>query len=187
VRRDKSWAPKHPARFVGVSLALLIVMATPVAAAPKPQAPSPNVVSEGSPTAFTGTIAKATGRYRSDHGRLRIDLSDARTTGSVRPATFVLTPLPCRVRRGCLKLGGRLTGTLAAVPYPHPIADVPGKFAADAAGKLKPIGQVRGTGLVVGTGFVASGHETLQLRLSTPKGQITIDASSKAVPGFTTP
>ena len=65
--------------------------------------------------------------------------------------------------------------------------DTPERFAVSATGKLKPIGHVSTTGLAAGTGFVPMGRETLQLKLTAAGGQLTIEARSQPVPGFTTP
>jgi hypothetical protein len=126
----------------------------------------------------------ATGRFRGEHGRLTIDLTDGSSVRSVRSVTFTLSALGCRDRGGCLKLGGRLIGTLVGQPS---LPDRPATFAINAAGKVRPIGLVRGTGVVHGTGFIAGATETLQLRLIASGGQITIDASSGPVSGPASP
>jgi hypothetical protein len=184
MRSDRFCVWKRSSRLAGAGVALLVFAASPIALARKPQALHRDEASGGATTAFTGSIAAATGRFRGDHGRLRIHLSDGPPTTSVRPATIVLTALRCRERKGCLKLAGRLTGTLVGQPGKP---DLPPSFAINAAGKVKPLGHVRSIGLVQGTGFIFRGREKLQLKLTASGGQITIDARSKPVPGFTTP
>lgn len=170
-----------------MGVASLLLAATPAAIARKPQTRVADAAGIGATTGFTGSITRATGRFKGDHGRVTIDLSDAPPTTSVRSATLTLTPLPCRDRTGCLKLAGRLTGTLTAVARQHPTPDLPPRFAVNAAGKVKPIGHAHSTGVVQGTGFVFFGRETLQLELTASGGRVTIDARSALVPGFTTP
>jgi len=77
-------------------------------------------------------------------------------------------------------------GSMAVIGMPIPDAGV--KLRLTATGAVKPLGRVSVTGTVHGTGFIARGHEFLQLTLtSLHKGVVTVDAHSGLVAGFTTP
>jgi hypothetical protein len=133
---------------------------------------------------FSGHITAATGSYAGDSGRLRIVLRPGRRTGTTRHLTVSLAGAPCRQAPHCVRLSGKLRGTLTELPS-NP--DVGKRFAIDADGKVKPAGQVAARGRVNGTGFIAYARETLRLSLRAGSSEITIGASSKRVRGFTSP
>jgi hypothetical protein len=158
-------------------VALLLVGGTSLALGGEAQ-PAPNDV-------FTGAIASTTGGFKDDHGRVRVYLHPAPSTSAVRAVTVRFTALPCRSRKRCIKLSGTLTGTL--VLQPSSLPDVGSTFTLQAAGTLSRIGHGTVMGRVESPGFIARGRERLHMNLVAARGQLTVDASSEPVPGFTSP
>lgn len=134
---------------------------------------------------FTGSIIGATGRFAGERGAVALVTVPAAGQG-VRPLKLTLRGSGCTAgSRRCVELTGSLSGTLALGPVRVP--DVGSRLTIAASGRIKPIGLVSATGTVQGTGFIARGRETLDLRLRAPRGTITVRAVSARVPGFTSP
>ncbi len=104
---------------------------------------------------------------------------------SVRALRLVFKGDRCHGEHGCVALTGSLRGTIAAVPSHMP--DVGRQFRVDGHGRLSPLGRVTVTGTVAGTGFIASGRESLELTVHTAHGTLGLDGHSARVPGFTSP
>jgi hypothetical protein len=134
---------------------------------------------------FSGRISGATGSYRGDRGTVAIELSVPSNSNKTRPVTATLRGKPCGRARNCLRLSGKLHGTLTAMPAR--VADVGAQLSLKAAGPVPPLGRTAMKGTVRGTGFITRGHETIQLTVTAPGGTLTVDASSPTVPGFTSP
>jgi hypothetical protein len=158
---------------MGIAVCLIAVAAASGAGNHKPPAKD----------TFAGEISTASGRFAGDAGRLRIILRPGRG-GETRRLRAFLYGDRCGGQPHCLRVHGRLDGTLSEVPTGP---DRGKSFKIDADGNVAPAGQVSAGGRVTGTGFIAYGHEQLRLKLSTGSGRITITASSKRVRGFTSP
>jgi hypothetical protein len=159
-----------------------LAAAIAVAAALAPGAAPASVPAKHS---FSGRISGATGSYRGDGGTVAIELSVPSNSNRTRPVTAKLRGNPCGRAPNCLRLRGKVDGTLTAIP--GRVADVGARFSLKATGAVAALGRTAVKGTVNGTGFIASGHERMQLILTTPRGTVTVDASSPTVPGFTSP
>jgi hypothetical protein len=134
---------------------------------------------------FTGSISRGTGSFAGTQGAVSIRVFVGPQIGSFRAFSLAIGPLPCTAGGHCTSLSGRASGHAARAG--EPIADVGITLRFRAAGRVSPIGHVSATGVVRGTGFIARGHEWLQLSLTGRAGSVTIEALSPLVPGFTTP
>jgi hypothetical protein len=134
--------------------------------------------------ALSGRVVSAQGRWHHDHGRLSVRLVPG-SGSATRHLVLRLVGVSCAKQRACVRLQGRLAGTITAVPGTHP--DVGRRFSIAARGQVAPLGAVRASGGVTGTGSIARGRVTMRLTLSTAHGSIAVTASSGLVPGFTSP
>jgi hypothetical protein len=137
---------------------------------------------------FTGRITSATGKFRGDRGHvtilLKTDDPGAHSPRAKRRLTLVLEGRRCSGARRCIRVTGRLEGTLIAH---RSIPDVGVPFTIAAHGIIRALGHVSAAGSVRGTGFILSAHEPLRVALSAPGGRVLINAKSGKVPGFTSP
>ena len=132
---------------------------------------------------FNGRVASATGRYRSDQGRVSIQVSVAATFKTTRRVTLSIHGASCGTTRRCLTLSARLSGSVT-----RRAATIPDIGASDSlrlAGDVSPLGQTSIRGTIEGTGMIGRGRETMVLTLTTSRGRLTIRATSPVVPGFT--
>ena len=134
---------------------------------------------------FSGSITRATGGLRSDHGDVTILIHVAQSTDPARRVGLTLNSGRCGSTSHCLSLSGSLSGTISGGPGGIP--DVGRRFDLKVSGTLAGLGHVSATGVVVGVGFIRAGHEMLTLNLRTKRGSVTIAAISPKVPGFTSP
>ncbi len=133
---------------------------------------------------FRGSVASASGAYAGEGGRVELSLQ-VRGSGVSRPITLVFRSLPCRGAPQCVQLDGALTGHLVALPGGPP--DTGRGFTITAAGRLTTLGHVTAAGIGHGTGFIARGHELLDLALTSHSGRITLRTLSGTVRGFSSP
>jgi hypothetical protein len=133
---------------------------------------------------FHGRVTGATGAFKGDRGEVAIDLAIRTSNTATRQLTITVRGGRCGSAPRCVQLTGKVTGTITQVPT-NP--DVGRSFKIDASGTVRPLGLVASSGSAHGTGFIVRAHETLHLTLTTPRGQIVIDARSATVPGFTSP
>jgi hypothetical protein len=134
---------------------------------------------------FRGRITHATGRFASESGAVAIYIHAGRSQGATRPVDLTIVPRRCQTAQECLMLRGAPTGTLTTKRASNP--DGPKTFTIQASGTVRPVGQSSVTGSGTGTGFLAKGRERMRLTLTSAHGEITIDARSAEVPGFTSP
>jgi hypothetical protein len=134
---------------------------------------------------FSAHLSAETGQLKGDRGTASIYVATPASRRTVRAITLMVRGSSCGHARHCLRLQGKLHGTLTASP--HHGADVGQSFSVSAAGNLRPLGYVTVTGTVHGTGFISRGHETMLLTVSGGGSSIGVDASSVEVPGFTSP
>jgi hypothetical protein len=132
---------------------------------------------------FSGSISSATGRYRSDHGRLSIELSVSTSAKTTRHMTLIVRGASCGKTHHCLALSARLSGSVTR--HAAAIPDIGASDTLRASGAVKPLGQTSVSGTIEGTGMIGRGHETMVLTLTTHSGKLTIGATSPIVPGFT--
>jgi hypothetical protein len=132
---------------------------------------------------FSGSISSATGRYRSDHGRVSIELSVSTSAKTTRHMTLIVRGASCGKTHHCLALSARLSGSVTR--HAAAIPDVGASDTVRASGAVKPLGQTSVSGTIEGTGMIGRGHETMVLTLTTHSGKLTIGATSPIVPGFT--
>jgi hypothetical protein len=133
---------------------------------------------------FRGSVASASGAYAGEGGRVEVTLQ-ARGSGVSRPITLVFRSLPCRGAPQCVQLDGALTGHIVARPGGPP--DTGRSFTITAAGRLTTLGHVSAAGIEHGTGFIARGHELLDLALTSRSGRIALRTLSGSVGGFSSP
>jgi hypothetical protein len=157
--------------------ALLAVASSAVAIG----APSRHVPARDS---FRGRITSATGQFKGDHGRVTIYMHVPESGATTRKLRLTLVGAQCGSAKNCLTLSGAAKGTLTRKSY---IPDTGMRFTVQATGTVVPMGHISATGHVHGTGFTPTGHERMHLTLMCPDGQITIDAHSPVVKGFTSP
>jgi hypothetical protein len=132
---------------------------------------------------FSGSISSATGRYRSDHGRVSIELSVSTSAKTTRHMTLIVRGASCGKTHHCLALSARLSGSVTR--HAAAIPDIGASDTLRASGAVKPLGQTSVSGTIEGTGMIGRGHETMVLTLTTHSGKLTIGATSPIVPGFT--
>jgi hypothetical protein len=133
---------------------------------------------------FTGSIVSGTGAYSRAHGRVKIYLHPS-GSGQQRPVHVVLRGACAAGSGGCTNLTGSLSGTLKRSG--RQLADAGQHFTLTGAGRVSPLGHATGHGSVQGTGFIALGHELMDLTLATAHGSVTIHALSGRVKGFRSP
>jgi hypothetical protein len=131
---------------------------------------------------FQGSVASASGAYAGEGGRAGISVQ-VRGSGVKRPVKLVFHSLPCQGAPQCVQLDGTLTGEITAGPRGVP--DTGRSFSVMATGRLTTLGRVTATGTGHGTGFIARGHELLDLTLISRSGRITLRSVSGTVRGFT--
>jgi hypothetical protein len=129
---------------------------------------------------FAGRIVSATGDFAGDHGTVVILLAP----GANSTVIVDLRGQRCAGTRHCLRLSGMATGTISER---QSIPDVGRTVTIRASGIVTPLGATSEAGTGQGTGFISSGHEQLQLRLSAAGGTVSVDAQTGRVPGFTSP
>jgi hypothetical protein len=166
-------------RCGAAALACAGVVAAPVALA------SPGSTTVAPQDSFTGRITGGTGAWHGASGRVSIQILDYPSPSSTRVIGLAFDGKPCRGGTGCVRLGGRLTGSLT--PGPKQLPDAGDVFEVTAHGTLKPLGSTHAHGSVHGTGFIAKGQEGMHLTLRGGGGSMTISADSATVPGFTNP
>ncbi|HWH11592.1 MAG TPA: hypothetical protein VG165_10740 [Solirubrobacteraceae bacterium] len=167
--------PRRAALAVAVAAGALAV-AVPSSALPATGASTP------AKDAFTGSVTAVTGSLHGERGSVAITIQFA---GGPLPATLTIRPRTCPKGHRCVEVSGRLRGTFS-LNGPR-IPDVGASYAIRASGTIAPLGHAVATGTVSGTGFIAHGRETLDLKLTGASATITIDAQSRLVPGFTSP
>jgi hypothetical protein len=133
---------------------------------------------------FRGRITSATGQFKGDQGRVTIYVHVPESAATTRKLTLTLVGVQCEGAENCLTLSGAAKGTLTRRSY---IPDTGMRFTIRASGTVMPMGQTSVTGRVHGTGFTATGRERMQLTLTCADGQITVDAHTREVKGFTSP
>jgi hypothetical protein len=131
---------------------------------------------------FTGVVSSASGRFAGDRGRVEVIL---RHTGG-RRITLSFSPLPCRRAHHCLRLSGRLRGTMSPSAHQGP-PDTGSSLTLHTHGRLAPLGASKGTGTAYGTGFIRRGREALKLTLTADGDRLELVALSGEVRGFTSP
>jgi hypothetical protein len=132
---------------------------------------------------LTGHVSATRGQWRHHQGRLSIRLAPS-GTGSTRHLTLHIAGVRCGAQKMCLRLRGTLHGTLTAL-LGNP--DTGRTFSVKARGTLAPLGQVKASGTVTGTGSVIRSRVTLRLTFTTGRGSVSVRASSAPVPSFTSP
>jgi len=140
--------------------------------------------STGARNSFQASVTSATGVYSGEGGRAQV-LLQIRGSGPRRATKLVFRSLPCQGAPQCVQLDGVLTGVITARPGPVP--DAGRSFVIAATGRLTTLGHVRATGIGHGTGFIARGHELLDLTLSGHAGRLGLRALSGSVGGFSSP
>jgi hypothetical protein len=133
---------------------------------------------------FTGSIVSGTGAYSGHHGRVKIYLHPS-GSGPQRPVQVVLRGACAAGNGSCTNLTGSLSGTLKRSG--RQLADAGEHFTLTGAGRVSPLGHATGRGTVQGTGFIARGHEIMELTLTTAHGSVTVQAMSGRVKGFQSP
>jgi hypothetical protein len=132
---------------------------------------------------LAGHVTSAQGRWRNDRDRMSVHLTPGRG-GGTRHLVIGLAGRSCAAHTACVDLRGTLTGTITArVSAP----DVGRAFSIAARGLVAPLGAVRASGIVTGTGMIARGRVTLRLTLRGAHGSVAVMASSGLVPSFTSP
>jgi hypothetical protein len=132
---------------------------------------------------LSGHVTSTQGRWRNDQGRLSIRLTPGRG-GATRHLVMRLTGRTCAAHTACVDLRGKLPGTITARAS---APDVGRSFSITARGQIAPLGTVRASGIVTGTGMIARGRVTLRLTLQGAHGSVAVMASSGLVPAFTSP
>jgi hypothetical protein len=132
---------------------------------------------------LSGRVSSAQGRWAPDHGRLSVHLTPG-AGGATRHLVLRLTGRNCAAHTACVDLQGKLTGTITAR---RAAPDVGRSFSIVARGQIAPLGTVRASGTVSGTGMIARGRVTLRLTLKSTHGSVVVTASSGLVPAFTSP
>jgi hypothetical protein len=131
---------------------------------------------------FNGHVTSATGRYRSDRGRVSIQVSVAATFRTTRRITLSIHGASCGTTHHCLTLSARLSGSVTRRPATIP--DIGASDSLRLAGGVAPLGQTSARGTIEGTGMIGRGRETMTLTLTSGRGTLTIQATSPVVPGF---
>ncbi len=174
------------AAVVITTISLALVLFAPPAGATAQGSPGHNQNRAARPAAkvprkdhFTGHVTSATGAYRSEHGRMILNVHLTRSGITVRVA-----PLACHRAEHCLRLAGTLRGT---VKWLRTIPDTAPEARLKLRGNLDPLGTVTARGTVWGTGFIRFAHEGLVLTLSNKHGRVGLVAQIALVPGFTIP
>jgi hypothetical protein len=173
-RSFKGWSRRA---LAALGVALLAVTSASVAIG----APARNVPARDS---FRGRIASATGAFEGDSGQVAIYMHPRGSGAGPRKLTLTLVGVPCESTNNCLALNGTAKGTLTTRSS---IPDTGMRFTIHASGAVTPMGETSATGHVHGTGFTAKGRERMRLTLTCSDGQVTIDARSPVVKGFTSP
>jgi hypothetical protein len=163
--------------------AIVLTAVSLVASAAEPRVNVPAKVP--AKDSLTGTISAATGAYAGDSGRASITLAPSSSMKARRSLMVSLKGDSCAGRPSCLKLRGTLKGTITAEA--GRVRDVGASFTLALKGSAAPLGSVRATGTVNGTGFIARGRETARITLKARHGNVTITAQSAPVRGFTSP
>ena len=132
---------------------------------------------------LSGRVVSAAGRWHHDSGTLAVRLVPG-SGGATRHLVVRVTGVGCAGKHGCLKLQGKLIGTITERPA-HP--DVGEHLAIKASGTLTPLGHVSATGLAIGTGSIARGRVTLRLTFTAAQGKVTVSLASRPVGSFTAP
>lgn len=145
-----------------------------------PTVPAPNVPARDR---FTGTLSAGTGSLAGAGDLVEARIQAPAASGT-RPLTMWILSTGCRPGSSCAHLSGSLRGQLIRV---RTLPDIGRRYQITATGSLHPIGAVKATGVVGGTGNIMSGFESLQLALSGPHGSARLIASSARVPSFTSP
>lgn len=109
----------------------------------------------------------------------RVVLSTVHHMAAVNPAALINGV-------GYLFLNGTLHGK-ASTPTAPPIPDIGSSLSIQGQGKLSPLGSVRFSGTLHGTGFVATGEATGSLTLTNKRGSVTLSLEGPPQPGFTPP
>ena len=130
---------------------------------------------------FTGHLTAPTGKFAGKHAHLKIVLRHVRRN----TISLTFSGRPCGKQTRCLRLRGKLHGTMTEQPSKVP--DAGRGFKLSVAARIKPLGATTGTGSAHGTGFIARGRATLHLFLTASRGSVTIDANSGRLGGFTSP
>jgi hypothetical protein len=134
---------------------------------------------------FNGTITGARGAYNGDNGTVSVAVSVPPPGPRVRSAIFTLAGARCRSVARCIRLSGKVHGTMTVVAGANP--DAGKQFAIAASGTVGPLGHVEVSGSAHGTGFIAQGRESLTVTLHGSSGSVTVTAQSRLVRGFTSP
>lgn len=135
--------------------------------------------------AFKGTVSAANGAYSGEDGTALIAIGAPALGPTVRHATFKVSGSRCHSTAHCIRLVGSFHGTITVTGPYNP--DVGKQFTIAGSGTVNPLGHVEVTGTAHGTGFVAHGRESLQLRLDASRGSVTVTAQSGLVAGFSSP
>ncbi len=133
---------------------------------------------------FQGTVISATGAYAGEGGRAEVTVQ-TRGGGTRRPVKLAFRSLPCQGSPQCVQLDGTLAGTIEA--RARGVPDTGRVLTVSATGRLTTLGAVTAAGTAHGTGFIARGHELLDLTLINRSGRITLRGISRSVGGFSSP
>ena len=131
---------------------------------------------------FTARPVSGSGRYGRMTGKLRLALEVRASSAGTRSVILGVRGSLCRPR--CAAVSGKLKGTLRR-ELSNP--DIGQSLTLIVKGRLVPFGHLDARGSMHGTGFIARGHETLQLTFAARHGKFTITGESPQVPGFTSP
>lgn len=129
-------------------------------------------------------MSAASGAYSGEGGRAQVSLYLG-GSGASRPVSLVFRSLPCQGAPQCVQLDGVLSGRM--MRRPGGIPDTGQSDSITASGRLTTLGRVTATGVSQGTGFIARGHELLELTLTSRSGRVTLRAMSGSVGTFSSP
>lgn len=132
---------------------------------------------------FIGTLSQGTGSLAGAADVLEARLQAPGNTG-IRRLTLWIVSTGCRDGSTCAHLTGSLRGRLVQV---RTLPDIGRRYAITATGSLNPVGPIKATGSVAGTGNIVFGSESLELVLNGRRGSARLSARSGRVPGFTSP
>ncbi len=142
---------------------------------------------------YSAHVASGTGRFARATGTLRVTLKATRTkvgTGPVGGGTrytvsITVRSSPCGAAtkgRPCPFLSGTLSGSGISQSRPP---DIGQRIVLTASGRVSPLGAVTASGAYTGTGFIARGRRSIELRLRSKAGDLSISGVGPLVPGFT--
>jgi hypothetical protein len=142
----------------GVAAAALSLAGTSGAARrdPRVRAHGARAHAAAAKDSFSGHITAARGALAHDGGAAAVVLATPQSTGQrVRSLGLTVRGASCGHRPRCLTLAGTLRGTISMLAPANP--DLGRILALHASGTLRPLGTVRISGTVHGTGFIARG------------------------------